>query len=109
MTRSVMRSNASSSGSPVADAAGTNISGADAASVRASRSSSDGARSSRAATASAGRPARFPTSPTNSLSITVHPRPSATRSATSEPPAPYCRVIVMTAIGPSAAAEAVPQ
>jgi NADH-quinone oxidoreductase subunit M len=98
----MIRISVSSSRSCSADAAGTNISGAETASAAASRSIMDGARSSRAATSSAGSPARRATSEMNSLSITVHPRRSATSWATSEPPAPYWRVIVMTAIRLSA-------
>src|SRR5690348_979664 len=76
-----------------------NSSGDATASVRASRSSSPGARSSRSATSSGASPARRATSSTNSLSITVQSRAVATRRATSEPPAAYWRVTVMTGAG----------
>src|SRR2546429_9421322 len=76
-----------------------NSSGHRPASVLASRSSSPGARSSRSATSSGASPARRATSSTNWLSITVQSRAAATRRATSEPPAAYWRVTVMTGGG----------
>ena len=102
MIRSATRTIDSSSDSPSARASGTNTSGEAVARARTRRCISDGARSSRAATSSTGSPARCATWPTNSLSITVQPRVPATSRATGEPPAPYCRVIVTTAIGRAA-------
>src|SRR5438128_1724109 len=100
ITRSVILTIVASSGSTRGTAGAVmNSSGDPTASVLASRSSSPGARSSRSATSSGASPARRATSSTNWLSITVQSRAAATRRATSEPPAAYWRVTVMTGGG----------
>src|SRR5580704_16099818 len=68
------------------------------ASVR--RAVNEGTRSSRACTSSTGMPNRAATSLTISLSSSAQPSSAATRAATSDPPDPNRREIVIVGIGP---------
>ena len=79
-----------------AESGGGKTSGVAAASVRARRSTNVGTRSSRCATRSGGSPARAATCSISSLSTTRHAMAAATRLATSEPPAPNWREMVIS-------------
>src|SRR5688572_22389953 len=94
-TRVVTSTSRSSLGGSLASVIGEIHSCELSAMALASRSTMEGSRSSRDATSAGVAPMRSATASTTALSSSDQPRSSATRRATSEPPEPYIREIVM--------------